>query len=64
MELVAGILLWAGLGYLADQALGTGPWLLGIGALVGYAGGLWLVWLRSQRMEDHKPDRFDRRQSL
>lgn len=64
LELVAGILLWGGLGYLADQALGTAPWLLGIGALVGYAGGLWLIWLRSQRMPNTKTDGFDRRRGL
>lgn len=51
LELLAGILTWSGLGWLADRWLGTGPWLLGIGAVVGFAGGLYLVWLRSGRME-------------
>lgn len=51
MELVAGILLYAGLGWLADEWLGTGPWLLVLGALLGNATGLYLVWLRSGRMD-------------
>ncbi len=51
-ELLAGILIWTVLGWLADRWLGTTPWLLGLGAMVGFAGGLYLVWLRSGRMED------------
>lgn len=50
VELMAAILTWSGLGYLADQWLGTGPWLLAIGALVGNAAGIYLVWIRSARM--------------
>jgi F0F1-type ATP synthase assembly protein I len=50
VELLAAILTWAGVGYLADRALGTGPWLLLVGSLVGYAAGLYLIWLRSGRM--------------
>lgn len=51
VELVAGILTWSGVGWLLDRWLGTGPWLLGVGALVGYGAGLTLVWLRGRRME-------------
>ena len=47
MELLAGILTWMGLGWLADRWLGTQPWLMVIGALIGYAAGLYLIWLRS-----------------
>ena len=56
LELMAAVLLYAGLGHLADRWLGTGPWLMGIGAMLGYAAGLYLVWLRSARMgeEDAK----------
>jgi F0F1-type ATP synthase assembly protein I len=50
VELMAAILVWGGIGWLADRWLGTGPWLLGVGALIGYAAGLYLVWLRSERM--------------
>ena len=61
VELIAGFLTWAGIGWLLDRWLGTGPWLLVIGALVGNAAGLYLVFLRSKRMEgyDDAPRRFD-----
>ena len=48
MELLAGILTWMGLGWLADQWLGTEPWVMVAGALIGYAAGLYLIWLRSR----------------
>lgn len=50
VELIAAILTWTGIGYLVDRALGTEPWFLVIGALVGNAAGLYLVWLRGERM--------------
>lgn len=49
LELLAGILTWAGLGWLADRWLGTTPWLFGVGAMLGFAAGLYLVWVRSGR---------------
>jgi ATP synthase protein I len=51
VELLAAILTWTGLGWLVDRALGTAPWFIVIGGLVGNAAGLYLVWLRSGRME-------------
>ena len=51
VELVVAVALWGGLGWLADRALGSSPWCTVVGALVGYAAGLYLVWLRSQRMD-------------
>lgn len=48
-ELIAGIGTWMVIGWLADRWLGTDPWLMVIGALVGFAGGLTLIWLRSER---------------
>jgi ATP synthase protein I len=50
VELIAAILFWGGIGWLADRWLGTTPWLLGVGAMVGYAAGLYLIWVRSERM--------------
>lgn len=60
MEFIASLLTWAGIGWLLDRWLGTGPWLLSIGALIGNAAGLYLIWLRSSRMEgfDGTPTRF------
>lgn len=50
-ELVVGILVWGGIGFLLDRWLGTSPWLLLIGTFVGFGGGLYLIWVRSARME-------------
>jgi F0F1-type ATP synthase assembly protein I len=51
LELISAILVWAGIGWLVDRWLGTAPWFVAIGALVGNAAGIYLVWLRSSRME-------------
>jgi F0F1-type ATP synthase assembly protein I len=52
VELLAAILTWAGIGWLLDSWLGTGPWLLAVGAFVGNAAGIYLIWLRSSRMDE------------
>lgn len=51
VELIAALLVWGGAGWLVDRWLGSGPWLTVLGALVGYAAGFYLIWLRSQRMD-------------
>lgn len=51
VELLGATLTWAGIGWLLDRWLGTGPWLLGVGAVVGNAAGLYLIWLRGARMD-------------
>ena len=65
MELVSATLTWAAIGWLIDRWLGTDPWLLASGALLGNAAGLMLVWLRARRMDaleaaeaavEHDPD--------
>ena len=43
VELAAGVLLFAGLGYLLDNWLGTYPVLIIVGALLGLAGGFYLL---------------------
>jgi len=50
VELITATLGWAGIGWLVDRWLGTSPWFLAIGALLGNATGIYLVWLRGQRM--------------
>lgn len=45
---LAGMLLWGGIGWLAGRALRL-PALVGVGLMVGTAGGLALVWLRYGR---------------
>lgn len=52
VELIAATLTWAGIGWLVDSWLGTGPWFLAIGALLGNAAGLYLIWLRGRRMDE------------
>ena len=52
VELVVAVLFYGGLGLLADRWLGTGPWLMGVGTLVGFGAGLYLVWLRANRLGD------------
>jgi F0F1-type ATP synthase assembly protein I len=51
VELLAGILTWGGLGWLADRWLGTGGWLLGLGVLLGFGLGLYLVRLRADKID-------------
>jgi F0F1-type ATP synthase assembly protein I len=52
VELMAAILTWTGVGWLVDRWLGTAPWFLVAGGLIGNAAGLYLIWLRSGRMND------------
>lgn len=51
VELLAATLTWAGIGWLIDRQLGTAPWFLAIGALIGNAAGIYLIWLRGSRMD-------------
>lgn len=46
-ELVSATLVWGGIGWLVDQWLGTGPWLMSLGFVVGNATGFYLIYLRS-----------------
>jgi F0F1-type ATP synthase assembly protein I len=50
-ELLTATLTWAGIGWLLDRWLDTAPWFLAIGALLGNAAGIYLVWLRGKRMD-------------
>jgi ATP synthase protein I len=54
VELMAAVLLWAGIGWFIDDRLGTGPWGIVIGGLIGNAAGLYLVFLRANRMEGYE----------
>jgi ATP synthase protein I len=51
VELLTATLTWAGIGWLVDRWLGTAPWFLAIGAILGNAAGIYLVWLRGRRMD-------------
>ncbi|HVM00213.1 MAG TPA: AtpZ/AtpI family protein [Egibacteraceae bacterium] len=47
LELLSGILVWGGAGWLVDRWLGTAHWFFGVGVMLGFAAGLYLVWLRT-----------------
>lgn len=46
VELVAATFTWGGIGWLADRLLGTAPWLLLTGFIVGSCAGIYLLWQR------------------
>lgn len=47
LELLSGILVWGGAGWLLDRWLGSAHWFLGFGVMLGFAAGLYLVWMRT-----------------
>lgn len=48
LELLSGILVWGGAGWLLDRWLGTAHWFFGFGVMLGYSAGLYLVYLRTR----------------
>jgi F0F1-type ATP synthase assembly protein I len=44
--LVAGILVWGGIGALLDRVFGTWPVLFAIGAFVGNFAAIYLIYVR------------------
>jgi F0F1-type ATP synthase assembly protein I len=44
--LLAGILVWGGIGWLVDRLAGTEPWFMAIGMLVGAGSGIYLVYVK------------------
>lgn len=48
LELLSGILVWGGAGWLLDRWLGTPHWFFGFGVVLGYSAGLYLVYLRTR----------------
>jgi F0F1-type ATP synthase assembly protein I len=53
-QLVFSILFFLGVGYLADRRLGTSPWLMLVGILVGLGAGFYAFWLRISAMSRGK----------
>ena len=47
--LLAGILAWGGIGYLADRLFDTGKLFLAIGMVLGICGSIYLVYLKYGR---------------
>ena len=52
--LVAGILVWGGVGYVADRIVGFRWLFLPIGMVVGAAASIYLIYLRYGRHERHE----------
>lgn len=46
--LICGILFWGGVGFGLDRLLNTGPALFCVGVLVGNAGGVYLIYVKTQ----------------
>jgi F0F1-type ATP synthase assembly protein I len=47
--MIGGILVWGGLGLLADRLLGTSRVFMAIGMVLGAGGAVYLVYLRHGR---------------
>jgi ATP synthase protein I len=47
VDLVVATLTWGGIGWLLDRWLGSGPWLMSLGFVVGNGAGIYLLWLRT-----------------
>ncbi|MEA2580813.1 MAG: synthase protein [Actinomycetota bacterium] len=50
--MIGGILVWGGVGFLADHLLGTVHVFTAIGMVLGEAGAIYLVYLRYGKGED------------
>ncbi len=48
-SILAGVVVWAGAGALADHWLGTGRILTAVGLVAGFVLGFWIVYLRFGR---------------
>lgn len=48
-QILSGPLVWGGLGWLVDWGLGTEPWLMSIGIMLGFGAALYLVWGNESR---------------
>lgn len=49
-DLLTATAVWAAIGFGLDRWLGTWPILFSIGAMVGHASGIYMVFRRSQHM--------------
>lgn len=47
-ELLTATAVWMGIGWLLDRWLGTDPWMMLGGALLGFALGTYVIFLRAE----------------
>ena len=55
-ELVAGVLVGSGIGWLIDKGLGTLPWGMFVFAMLGFAAGVWNVMRQAGITSGGVPD--------
>ena len=55
-ELVAGVLVGSGIGWLIDKGLGTLPWGMFVFAMLGFAAGVWNVMRQAGVASGGVPD--------
>ena len=55
-ELVAGVLVGSGIGWLIDKGLGTLPWGMFVFAMLGFAAGVWNVMRQAGVVSGGVPD--------
>lgn len=56
-ELVAGTVVWGGIGWLLDRWFGTSPALMVIGALVGHATVVYMIMRRAKAAMEREGSR-------
>ncbi len=58
-DLLAAVLVCGGIGWLIDRWLGTAPWGMIVGVMLGHACGIYMLWLRSAQADKPEPSRGD-----
>lgn len=48
-DFLAALLVWGGIGWLLDRWLGTAPWLMIAGLVLGNSLGIYMLWLHGER---------------
>ena len=51
-DFVSAVLVWTLIGWGADLWLDTSPWLIALGAVLGFVLGTYLLWLRLHHADD------------
>lgn len=61
VELLTATAVWGAIGWFVDRWLGTEPWALAVGIILGFGLGMYLVFLRAAergRAEEAKRPRL------